>query len=138
MGKAAYTAPQSEIASAVRAVKMERKINLELSNVTLSEPMFIGDSEIVLKMIARDDPAGLPIFYVTRIMEISALSNTAYWHWCPGALNPADLLTRTGSTVEKLNSVFWLQGGPKPAMSSPPTSSAASTPPPNPTLPKTS
>ena len=75
MGKAAYTAPQSEMASAVLAVKMERKINMELSNVTLSEPMFIGDSEIVLKMIARNDPAGLPIFYKTRIMEISAPVN---------------------------------------------------------------
>ena len=121
MGKAAYTAPQSEIASAVLAVKMERKINLELSNVTLTEPMFIGDSEIVLKMIARDDPAGLPIFYGTRIMEISALSATANWNWCPGALNPADLLTRTGSTLEKVNSKFWLQGSflPQPRSSWP-------------------
>ena len=107
MGKAAYTAPQSEISRAVLVVKMERKINLELSNVTLLEPMFIADSEIVLKMIPRDDPAGLPIFYGTRIMEISA-----NWHWCPGALNSADLLTRSGSTLEKLNSRFWLQGSP--------------------------
>ena len=83
---------------------------MELSNVTLSEPMFIGDSKIVLKMIARNNPAGLPIFYGTRIMEISALSATTSWHWCPGFLNPADLLTRSGSKLEKLNSRFWLQG----------------------------
>ena len=70
MGKAAYTAPQSEIASAVLAVKMEPKINLELSNVTLSEPMFLGNSKIVLKMIARDNAAGLPIFYGTRIIHL--------------------------------------------------------------------
>ena len=53
MGKASYSAPKSEI---------PRKITLELSNITLSEPMFIGDSEIVLKMIARNDSAGLPLF----------------------------------------------------------------------------
>ena len=45
---------------------MERKITMELSNVTLSGPMFIGDSEIVMKMIARNDPAGLSMFYGTR------------------------------------------------------------------------
>ena len=44
MGKASYSAPQSEIASAVLAVKMERKITLELSNTTLSESVFISDS----------------------------------------------------------------------------------------------
>ena len=49
MGKAAYTAPQSEIASAVLAVKMKRKITLELNNVNLLEPVFISDSKIVLK-----------------------------------------------------------------------------------------
>ena len=43
MGKASYSTPQSEIATAVLAVKMERKITLELSKITLSEPMFIGD-----------------------------------------------------------------------------------------------
>ena len=50
MGKASYSAPQSKIASTVLAVKMEKKITLELSNTTLSKPMFIGDSRIVLKM----------------------------------------------------------------------------------------
>ena len=121
MEKASSSAPQSEIASAVLAVKMERTITLELSNTTLSEPMFIGDSEIVLKMIARNDPAGLPMFYGTRVMEISALSVADNWNWCPGSLNPADLLTRPGATLEKINSKFWLQGSflPQPPSSWP-------------------
>ena len=119
MGKASYTAPQSEIASEVLAVKMDRKITLEISHITLSEPMFISDSEIVLKMIARNNPAGLPMFYGTRIMEISALSVADNWNWCPGSLNPADLLTRSGATLEKINSNFWLQGSflPQPPSS---------------------
>ena len=121
MGKASYSAPQSKITSAVLAVKMERKITLELSNITQSEPMFIGDSEIVLKMIARNDPAWLPMFYGTRIMEISALSIADNWNWCPGSLNPADFLTRSGATLEKINSSFWLQGSffPQPPSSWP-------------------
>ena len=98
LGKTSYSTPQSEIASAFLSFKMERKITLELSNITLSEPIFISDSEIVLKMIARNDPVGLPMFYQNRIMEISALSVAANWNWCPGSLNPADLLTRSGAT----------------------------------------
>ena len=121
MGKAAYTASQSEIAIAVLAVKMEWKITLELMKVNLSEPVFIGDSKIVHKMMARNNPAGLPIFYGTRIMEISTLSAAVSWYWCPGSLNPADLLTRSGFTLEKLNSKFWLQGSflPQPPSSWP-------------------
>ena len=38
MGKAAYTAPQSEIASTVLAVKIERKINLELPGAVKRDP----------------------------------------------------------------------------------------------------
>jgi len=59
-GKAAFSAPQSEIAGAVLATRMEQKITQELFNVNLSPPTFIGDSEIILKMIAKNDPASPP------------------------------------------------------------------------------
>ena len=49
LGKSAFSAPQSEMAGALLASRMEQKIKQELFNVTLSPPMFIGDSEIVLK-----------------------------------------------------------------------------------------
>ena len=32
------------------------------------------------------------------------------WFWCPGPLNPADLLTRPGSTCDQINTDFWLNG----------------------------
>ena len=63
MGKFAYSAPQSETSGAILAVKMEQKISQELYNISLSNPVFFEDSEIVLRMIARNDPADLPIFY---------------------------------------------------------------------------
>ena len=110
MGKSAYSAPQSEISSTSLAVKMHQKINLELHNTSFSDPVFIGDSEIVLKMIARKDPASLPIIYGTRIMEIRSQTTADNWMWCPEPLNPADLLTMSGSTLEKINSDFWLRG----------------------------
>ena len=55
-------------------------------------------------MIAKNDPVDLPIFHGTRIMEITVLTCDDNWSWCPGTPNPADLLTRTGSTLEDIRS----------------------------------
>ena len=74
LGKSAFSAPQSEIAGAVLATRMQQKISQELFNVSLSPPVFIGDSEIILRMIANGDPAAPPMFYGTLIMEIAAIS----------------------------------------------------------------
>ena len=63
LGKTAYSTTQSEIAGATLAARMEQKISQELFNVTLSTPGFLGDSEIILKMIAKNDPTGPPVFY---------------------------------------------------------------------------
>ena len=44
-------------------------------------------------------------------MEILSTSSPDNWFWCPGPLNPADLLTRSaGSECKQINSKFWLQG----------------------------
>ena len=56
LGKSAFSAPQSEIAGAILASRMQQKISQELYNVSLSDPAFIGDSEIILKMIAKIPP----------------------------------------------------------------------------------
>ena len=51
-----FSAPRSENAGAVLATRMEQKISQELDNVSLSTHVFIGDSEIILKMIAKSVP----------------------------------------------------------------------------------
>ena len=105
MGKAAVSAPESEMAAAILAVNMQIKISQEAYTISLSDPpLFLGDSEIVFRMIDRDDPADLLIFNSTCIMEIAELTNSDSGFWCSGTLNPADLLPRTGSTMEKLHS----------------------------------
>ena len=98
------------MASASLSVKMQQKMSQEMYNIKMSPPVFIGDSEIVLRMIGKNAPADLPIFYGTRVMEITALTNPDDWFWCSGQLNPADLLTRSGTTLEQINSDFWLHG----------------------------
>ena len=81
----------------------------------------MGDSEIILEMIAKNNPACPPVFYGTRLMEIYAVSSSDYWFWCPGPLNLADLLTRMGSTWDQIKSDFWLHGSflPQPKLSWP-------------------
>ena len=61
-------------------------------------------------MIAKNDSAGNPVFYGVRLMEILAASSPNNWFWCPGDLNPADLLTRSGTSCAQVNSEFWLNG----------------------------
>ena len=102
MGKSALSAPQSEISGAVLVVRMEMKVKQELYTINLKPSVFFGDS----KIIAKNDPADLPIFYRTRSMKISALTSTDSWFWWPGTLNPTDMLTRTCSTLEDINSKF--------------------------------
>ena len=92
MGKSAFSALPSEMSSVVLAVQMQQKISQEMYSIKLSSPVFIGDFEIVLRMIAKKDPADLPIFYGTRVMEIASLTDLDNWFWCPGPLNPADLV----------------------------------------------
>ena len=129
LGKSAFSSPQSEITGAVLATRMEHKIIQELYNVSLSTPVFIGDSEIILKMVAKNDSACPQVFYGTRLMEISSVALPDHWFWCPGPLNPADLLTRTGSTCDQIKYEFWLHGSFLPQQrSSWPTKNCASLP----------
>ena len=79
MGKSTYSPPPSEISGTTLAVKMQQKISLKLQNTSLYRPVFMGDSEIVLKMIAKNNPGGLATFYGTRIMEIFDLTFASNW-----------------------------------------------------------
>ena len=58
LGKSAFSAPQSEIAGAVLATRMQQNISQELYNISLSFPVFIEDSEIILRIIAKNNPTG--------------------------------------------------------------------------------
>ena len=81
----------------------------KLFNVSLPPPVFIGDSEIILDDHKEWSP-GPPVFYGTRLLEILSVSSPESWFWCPGLLNPAYLLTKSGTNCNQINSRFWLHG----------------------------
>ena len=96
---------------------MQQKISQELYNISLSSSVLIGDSEIILKMITKDNP----VFYGTRIMDFAGVTTSYNWFGCPGSINSEDLLTRAVSTCDQIKSDFWLQGSflPQPGASWP-------------------
>ena len=53
-------------------------------------------------MINLGKPTDLQAFYNTQIMFIMEETKKEQWFWCPGHANPADLLTRSGSTALNL------------------------------------
>ena len=67
---------------------------------------FVGDSAIVLRMIAKNRPATLDSFFGTRLLEITDASSPDQWFWIAGKDNPADLLTRQGCSAASVGSTL--------------------------------
>ena len=111
IGKGKYTAPKAEMAGAILATRMMKKIRSELTNVNKIQFRFAGDSEIVLKIVASGQPGRLEQFFGTRLMEIREETAILQWFWIPGEQNPADLLTRAGTRAEQIQSQLWKNGG---------------------------
>ncbi len=66
------------------------------------------DSMVTLQWI-QSDAGKWKTFVANRITEIQALTSPECWRHCPGAQNPADLLTR-GTTLDSVTTKLWLRG----------------------------
>ena len=67
------------------------------------------DTMIALLWI-RSHPSWWKTFVANRVAEIQSLTSTDNWFHCPGAENPADLLTRGLPAEELVNSNMWPHG----------------------------
>ena len=117
-----------------------------------SSPIFIGDSEIILKIIAKNDPASPHVFYGTRLMEISSVSTPDNWFWCPEistqlicSLDRVPNVTRSTPNSGCMGALFprkCLPGPPNHVLllqlATPPPGRSESSPPCQPSHPKTS
>ena len=61
IGKGKYTAPKAEMAGAILAMRMMRKIKSELTNVNKIRFRFAGDSEIRLRIVPAGSQGGWSI-----------------------------------------------------------------------------
>ena len=67
------------------------------------------DSMVTLSWI-RSDPLRWKTFVCNRVTDIQKLVPAERWSFCPGNMNPADLLTRGICVEELVHSRLWLAG----------------------------
>lgn len=67
------------------------------------------DSKIALAWI-KGSPHQWKPFVANRVSEIQSRTSPAFWSFCPGEKNPADLITRGLSAGKLVDSVLWLHG----------------------------
>ena len=67
------------------------------------------DSMVTLSWI-RSDPLRWKTFVCNRVTDIQKLVPAERWSFCPGNMNPADLLTRGICAEELVHSRLWLAG----------------------------
>jgi hypothetical protein len=66
-----------------------------------------SDSQVALSWI-KGDPHRCKPFVANRVVEIQELTSPSCWSYCPGADNPADLMTRGLAASELVMSKLWL------------------------------
>lgn len=99
------TIPRMELLGACIAARLYAAIAESFPRPVKSH--FWTDSSVVLCWVKKREP--WKTFVGNRVTEIRALSDVEAWRWVPGALNPADVLTR-GCDVAELKKREWLQG----------------------------
>lgn len=113
MGKAklspmsVHTVPRLELGAAVLAVEVAELMSREL-DVKINDMKFYTDSKVVLGYIHNV----IRRFYVyvsNRVEHIRKFSSPEQWHYVPTIQNPADVATRSVTTV-LLSNTSWLTG----------------------------
>ncbi|XP_038117267.1 uncharacterized protein LOC119769328 [Culex quinquefasciatus] len=96
--------PLLELSSALLLAHLYHKVAASLDLKT--KPFFWTDSMIVLCYI-RSPPARWKKFVANRVAEIQRLTAGGIWSHCPGAENPADIISRGMSPAELRDTPAW-------------------------------
>lgn len=100
--------PQMELNGAVLACRA-RKTCLKDLNYTFDSIIHLVDSETVLFQLT-DVAARYHVYEGGRIGEIQSSEYLDSWHWLPGELNIADIMTRGKTPLQLINETNWLHG----------------------------
>ena len=101
------TIPRLELQAALLAARVDATLKKELQ-LDLGQSHFWVDSEIVVKYITNDSKR-YQVFVANRVSEIRSLSEPNQWHYVPGSLNPADIVSR-GVGPAALVASEWFSG----------------------------
>ena len=105
------TLPRLELLGAVLCARLTIFVRETLRLPIDVESTCWSDSMLVLAWI-KSDPNKWKEFVANRVTTIQSLVPPNRWLHCPGEQNPADLLTRSVSASELMNSKQWLHGPP--------------------------
>ena len=104
-----YTIPRSEFLSLHMAVRNTQNLK-KILPFNFEQEYYIGDSQIALQQASKD-PMLSDHILGPKIEEIQDYIDVqSQLLFCRSKHNPADLNTRPGNGIEKLNNSFWLEG----------------------------
>lgn len=103
------TIPRLELCAAVMAVTMDSIIQRELG-VPLLPSTYWTDSQIVQAYI-KAETKRFRVFVANRVARIREASRPSQWHFIPGKMNPADVITR-GAPLMSEQIELWCEGPP--------------------------
>ena len=99
--------PRLELEGAVMAARMSAVLRDEL-DLTLNNATHWTDSQAVLKYIMNESRR-FHTFIANRVSLIQQVTEVSQWRFVPGAMNPADLVSRGGSVAAIADS-SWISG----------------------------
>lgn len=102
------TIPRLEIAPAVLAVRMDKRLKTEL-DMKVEESVFWSDSMTVLQYITSKTKR-FKTYVANRITIIQELSKVEQWRHISSKLNPADAASCGIKADVFLNSKEWING----------------------------
>ena len=110
------TLPRAELLAATVNIHISQIAKKSLNN-TILDHLLVLDSEIVLYWLSSFTKQLKP-YVRNRVIEVLRFSNPELWYWLESELNPADIGTRGGVSVEDCGPAsHWING--KPWMSLP-------------------
>ena len=86
------TIPRLELQAALLAARVDSTLRSEL-RLPLNSSYFWVDSEIVLCYLSNSSRR-FKTFVANRVSAIQSVTSLEQWHFVPGIVNPADLITR--------------------------------------------
>lgn len=103
------TVPRIELNAAKLAVSLYLQVKSELE-ITLKDLFFWSDSTVVLAYIKSDNGC-FHRYVANRVAFIRSHTDPQSWRHVPGTQNPADLLSRGASNIQKfLSDETWREG----------------------------
>ena len=102
------TLPRLELMGALIGARLTKFIQERLRASDIKTCLWT-DSRVALHWI-RSSASRWKQFVANRVSEIQALTDPKDWRHCPGAENPADLLTRGLLPAKLVNNTKWWSG----------------------------